>query len=113
MDDVHRSNFRTAAGEAQYMAAYDATLALWATPYQSLHVPTQWGYTHVVACGPTGAPPLVLLHGMSLSATMWFPNAPVWGREHRLYAVDTLGSAGKSVAARPLRNRADCAGCTP
>jgi pimeloyl-ACP methyl ester carboxylesterase len=47
---------------------------------------------------------------MGLSATMWFPNVADWGRHYRLYAVDTLGSAGKSIAVKPLKSRADCAG---
>jgi pimeloyl-ACP methyl ester carboxylesterase len=106
----HRSNFKTPQGEASYLAAYEATLTLWPIPYQSLQVLTRWGHTHVIACGPKDAPPLVLLHGMSLSATMWFANVADLGQKHRLYAVDTIGSAGKSVAVQPLTNRADLAG---
>lgn len=104
----HPSNFKTREGEAKYNAAYEATLSLWTIPYETLEVPTRWGRTRIVACGPKDAPPLVLLHGMSLSATVWFPNVADLSRDYRVYAVDTIGSAGKSVATRPLKGRADC-----
>jgi pimeloyl-ACP methyl ester carboxylesterase len=106
---AHPSPSKTRAGQAGYMAAYDAALRLWPIPYRSLELPTRWGPTHILASGPADAPPLVLLHGMGLSATMWFPNAADLGRNHRLYAVDTIGTAGKSLAVKPLRGRADCA----
>lgn len=101
--------FRSPEGQARYLAAYDAALSLWPVPYTSHMVPTRWGQTHVLSCGPEDGPPVVLLHGMSLSATMWFANAADLSRDHRLYAVDTIGSASKSLATQPLKNRADCA----
>ena len=104
------SNFKTSEGEAKYKAAYDATLTLWPIPYESLEVDTRWGSTHIIASGPKDAPPLILLHGMNLSATMWFPNIADLSGNYRVYAVDTIGSASKSVAHRPLKNRADCSG---
>lgn len=105
----HPSHSAPSRGEAEYIAAYDATLTLWAAPYESLWVHNNWGCTHVIACGPQDAPPLVLLHGMYLSSTMWFANAVELSRDRRIYAVDTIGSAGKSVAMRPLRSRDDLA----
>ena len=105
---MNPSNFKTAEGEAKYKAAYDATLTLWPIPYESLEVDTRWGSTHIIASGPKDAPPLILLHGMNLSATMWFPNIADLSRDYRVYAVDTIGSASKSVAHRPLKSRADC-----
>ncbi len=57
-------HFKTPKGEAEYIAAYETTLTLWAIPYEFLEVPTQWGRTHIIACGPKDAPPLILLHGM-------------------------------------------------
>ena len=104
------SNFKTAEGEAKYIAAYETTLTLWATPYKFLEVPTRWGRTHLIVCGPKDGPPLVLLHGMHLSATMWFSNIAVLSRKHRIYAVDTIGGVGRSVVVHPLKSRADLAG---
>ncbi len=104
------SNFKTPEGEAQYIAAYEATLSLWAIPYEFLELPTQWGRTHLIMCGQKDGPPLVLLHGMHLSATMWFSNIAALSRNYRIYAVDTLGGVGRSVVVQPLKSRADLAG---
>jgi pimeloyl-ACP methyl ester carboxylesterase len=104
-----QSTFKTPAGEHAYLAAYEAALDLWPVPHRSRHVPTRWGATHVLVTGPQDAPPLILLHGMNLSATMWYANVAPWSERYRVYAVDTIGSAGQSVAARPLVRRADCA----
>ena len=106
----HPSSFRTPDGKTRYSDAYDATLALWPVPFVSQQVITRWGHTHIVVSGPTDAPPLVLLHGMNLSATMWFPNIADWAHRYRVYAVDTIGSASRSVATQPPRNRAEFAG---
>jgi pimeloyl-ACP methyl ester carboxylesterase len=106
----HPSNFKTPRGETEYIAAYESTLTLWAIPYEFIEVPTQWGRTHLIVCGPKDAPPLVLLHGMHLSATMWFSNMAALSRSYRIYAVDTLGGVGRSVAVHPLKSKADLAG---
>ena len=92
------------------MAAYDAALTLWPVAYQSVVVPTRWGNTHLIVSGPKNAPPVVLLHGMNLSATMWFANVADLSNHYRIYALDIIGSAGKSIATHPLKNRADAAG---
>jgi pimeloyl-ACP methyl ester carboxylesterase len=44
---------------------------------------------------------------MNLSATMWFPNVAELAHRYRVYAVDTIGSASRSVASRPLKKRAE------
>ena len=103
------SGFRTPEGEAEYIDAYNATLALWPVPFDSQEVNTRCGLTHIIVSGPTGAPPLFLLHGMNTSATMWFPNVAELAHRYRVYAVDTIGSASRSVASRPLKNRAEFA----
>jgi pimeloyl-ACP methyl ester carboxylesterase len=106
----HSSSFKTPEDEAKYIAAYDATLSLWSVPHESLAVTTRWGSTHIIASGPQDAPTLVLLHGMNMSATMWFPNIDDLSRNYCIYAVDTIGSASKSIAIQPLKNRFDFAG---
>ena len=62
--------FKTPAGQARYFAAYDATLALWSVPVEALDLPTRFGPTHINACGPTDAPPLLLLPGQAISSTI-------------------------------------------
>ena len=40
------SIFKTPENQAKYMAAYDAVLALWPVPYESLDIPTRFGKSH-------------------------------------------------------------------
>lgn len=94
--------FKTPEGQARYFAAYEATLALWPVPAEALDVPTSFGTTHINACGPTDAPPLVLLPGQAISSTMWYPNIQAFSQAHRVYALDILGDMGKSVRTRPF-----------
>jgi hypothetical protein len=42
------SRFTSAKGEAQYMAAYDASMGLWPVPYEPIDVTTRYGRTHKV-----------------------------------------------------------------
>jgi pimeloyl-ACP methyl ester carboxylesterase len=46
---------------------------------------------------------------MHLSATMWFSNVAALGHNYRIYAVDTIGGVGRSVAVHPLNSRTDLA----
>ena len=105
----YSSIFKNPEDEAIYMAAYDAVLALWPVPYEFFDVPTRFGKTHVIASGLKGASPLVLLHAMGASATMWFPNIADLSREYRVYALDIIGDAGKSVVSFPPKNKSDYA----
>ena len=64
-------------------------------------MPTRYGRTHVNACGPQEAQPLLLLPGQAISSTMWYPNVGALSRAHRLLALDIIGDLGKSVSSRP------------
>jgi pimeloyl-ACP methyl ester carboxylesterase len=99
--------FKTLAGEAAYRAVYDAEMKSWPVPYEEIDVPSRFGTTHVIACGPKDAPPLVLLHGYMATATMWSPNIAPFSKEHRVYAVDVMGQPSKSVPDEPICNAAD------
>ncbi len=101
--------FATPDDCAKYLAAYDAMLALWRVPHDSIDVKTRFGSTHVNACGPEDGPPLVLLHGAGLSSTAWYANIPGLSADHRVYAVDVIGDAGKSVADRLMERPIDYA----
>ncbi len=91
------SVFKTVDGETAYLAAYDAAMKLWPVPYEEVDIPTRFGMTHVVTSGPQDAPPLVLLHGMLATLTMWSPNVADFSKEYRVYAIDTMGQPGKSI----------------
>jgi pimeloyl-ACP methyl ester carboxylesterase len=103
----HASAFKTPDGEARFRAAYDAALKLWPVPYEEIDIPTRFGTTHVVVCGPKTAPPLVLLHGYMATSTMWSPNILAFSKDYRVYAVDVMGQPGKSRPDEPICNAAD------
>jgi pimeloyl-ACP methyl ester carboxylesterase len=118
MTDVSPSGpvFKTADTAARFFAAYDAVLAQWpVTPQtrelgtpQALDVPSAYGTTRVHACGPPDGPPLILLHGGGATSTVWFANVGELSRTYRVYAVDTIGDAGRSVHnRRPTRTVGD------
>jgi pimeloyl-ACP methyl ester carboxylesterase len=92
-----RPAVQTGQGQPEYFAAYDAVLAQWPVAVESVDLQSPYGTTHVRICGPRDGTPLVLLHGGGASSTVWFANVGELSRNHRVYAVDTIGDAGRSV----------------
>lgn len=93
--------FKSAAGRDAVHAAYRALLADWPFPVERIRLPTRLGETHVVACGPKDAPPLVALHGAQANAAAYLGDAAAWARDFRVYAIDMIGEAGFSAEVRP------------
>jgi pimeloyl-ACP methyl ester carboxylesterase len=103
------SAFKSPKGEAEYMAAYEATMRLWPVPYESMDIPSRFGSTHLVICGPKDAPPLVLLHCYFTSLTIWAYNIADLSRDYRVYALDMMGQPSKSIPDQPISNREEMA----
>ncbi len=82
--------------DSAYYKAYDETLKLWKVSYEELYIPTANGTAHVIVSGPKNAAPLVLLHGMNASSTMWYPNMASLSKNHRVFAIDFILEPGKS-----------------
>ena len=70
---------------------------------------TSYGQTFVRISGPGDGYPLVLLHAAGLSSTAWFAYIAGLSARHRVYAVDVISDAGKSVADRLLVKREEYA----
>lgn len=101
------SPFKSPKGEAEFMAAYEATMKLWPVSYESMDITGRYGRTHLVASGPKDAPPLVLLHMFLTSLTQWAANIADFSREYRVYAVDVIGQPSKSIPDQPIQSRED------
>ena len=101
--------FASPDDRAKYLVSYEAMFSLWKVPYDSIDVKTRYGSTHINGCGPKGGQPLVLLHGAGLSSIAWFANMAELSRNHRVYAVDVIGDAGKSIADVLMEKRIDYA----
>lgn len=88
--------FKRKKEKKQYINSYNKALKLWQVAYKEENIATKYGNAHVIISGPKDASPLVLLHGMDASSTMWFPNSKDLSKNHRVYAIDFLMEAGKS-----------------
>ncbi len=83
--------------DLSYTQLYDRALTLWEVPYKEVECATSYGQAHVIVAGPEDAPPLVLLHGMNASSSMWYPNIKALAENHRVYAIDFFLEVNKSV----------------
>lgn len=101
------SIFKNEAVEQDYHLCYERSLALFEMDYISLHIPTACGETHVLCFGDPNKKPLLLLHGMTMSSTMWYPNIMQLVQEHCVYAIDVMGDFGKSKPLAAIRGRKD------
>lgn len=95
-----RPNFRSDEGIREMDAWYARMLTRIQTPHESRTIATRFGPTHMLVAGPPEAPPVVLLHGMEGTAISWRHQLNALTAEYRLYALDIIGSAGKSSPVR-------------
>ncbi|MDZ5610678.1 hypothetical protein U2I54_27720 [Bacillus pseudomycoides] len=77
--------------ETTYLQSYDKSLKLWPTIFLSYFVETPQGKTHIIESGNKLAQPLVLLHGVKMSSTMWYSNILHWSKQFRIICIDILG----------------------
>ncbi len=82
--------------DRNYFNSYNKSLTLWKTTFHELNIQTSLGNAHVIVSGPKNGEPVVLLHGMNASSTMWYPNVKALSQNHRVYAIDYLLEPGKS-----------------
>jgi pimeloyl-ACP methyl ester carboxylesterase len=94
--------FRSVEAKQRYLRRYDARAQTWPVLSESRMVPTSYGPTFVRISGPTGGPPLVLLHGIGGSSLQWEPNIAALSDSYRTYAVDNIYDYGRSVYTRPI-----------
>lgn len=93
--------FRSPRHARAIRAAYEAALSHWPAGHRRITVQTRHGTTHVIACGPAHAPPVVLIHGAQTTAASWQHYAGEGSKHFRLYAIDVIGEAGPSAPSRP------------
>ena len=82
--------------EEEFAQAYEKVLGQWPGAEVS-DLPSAFGTTRVLSCGPIDAPPLVLLPGGGATATAWFANVAALSQVARVHAVDLPGNAGYTV----------------
>ena len=102
-------NFRTQKGQEDYFKAYDKTLQLWDMSYSEKYIDTSFGKTHCLISGKTNAEPLILLHASSCGATIWYPNISLLSEKYRVYAIDLITEASKSILLSKIKTPEQCA----
>lgn len=90
------SIYNTPEVRARFEELYDAKMQEWPVPYDDLFVDTRFGTVHVIACGSETSPPLLLLHASGVAGWSWKFNAGELSKHFRIYAIDTIGDAGRS-----------------
>ncbi|GIH16282.1 alpha/beta fold hydrolase [Rugosimonospora africana] len=80
-----------------FLARYDAMLARWPVPHESVDVPGRHGTTRVNVCGVPDGPAVLLLHGGGSTSTVWWRTVGALAGTHRVVAVDVIGDSGRSV----------------
>jgi pimeloyl-ACP methyl ester carboxylesterase len=94
--------YRSEEARSEYLASYDRIAKDWPIHSECRVVPTSWGETFVRVSGPAGAPPLVLLPGISTSSLIWEANIAALSAQYRTYALDRNGDAGRSICTRRM-----------
>jgi pimeloyl-ACP methyl ester carboxylesterase len=87
--------FKSYEGEKQYFDCYDALLGKWPVSAKENRVETTYGETSILVCGKKSAPPVVLLHPLNTGSVVWAFGIETLAANHYVYAVDTIGDAGK------------------
>ncbi|MEE2034009.1 alpha/beta fold hydrolase [Rhodococcus chondri] len=98
------TDFATTAEGVAFYRAYDRVLAKWPVETTRVDLASQYGTTRVNSCGPSGAPPVILLPGGGATSAVWFANVATLAEGYHVYAVDLMGDVGRSVpSGTPLR----------
>jgi pimeloyl-ACP methyl ester carboxylesterase len=100
------SAFKSDEARAAYCRLYDEAIALSEVPVDESDIQSSFGTTHVLTAGDPSKPPLIALHGMATSSTMWLPLLPALTASHQVRMLDSIGDVGKSVATGVLSSPA-------
>lgn len=100
-----KSIYKTAGDKQRILELYRQKQNSLGMVCEDLYPETYAGTTHVLACGPLDGIPLVLLHGINAGAPVSLEVLKGLEDRFRIYAVDTIGQAGKSAENRlPLND---------
>ena len=92
------SNKEDNVKKSRFVQAYDSALMLFQVAFTEQDIETTYGKAHIITCGKSNGEPIVLLHGMNATSTMWYPNIKALAAHYRIYAIDFLLEPGKSVS---------------
>lgn len=105
----YQNMFTSDVARKRFLGAYDVAMDMWPQPRTAIDVETSFGSTYVHRYWPADGVPIVLLHGAGGNSANWFPQVPVLGKAHPVYAIDTVDDPGRSRARRPPAGSEDYA----
>jgi len=88
--------YKSEAGYHEIMKWYRGLLSQIDVPFEQKFVSTRFGQTHMLACGPVDAEPLILVQAVAGSAPLWRNQLSSLSQHFRVYALDTVGQPGLS-----------------
>jgi len=94
------SLFKSEAEKKEILRLYDEKLEELNIPYESLHVETSFGATHILKTGNSTAPPLILVHGSNGCAPIALECYPNLSKEYQVFALDVPAQPNKSAETR-------------
>lgn len=101
--------FANDASKQRYDRIYRALEDTWPVPSTQLDIPTSFGTTHVRKSGTGTETPIVLVHSLGANSLQWHIVIEDLCRDRVVYALDTIGTAGRSVQTAPLTGESDFA----
>ena len=96
VDDFEYVEIGEYATNNSFYQTYDRALQLYGVKLKQHDINTKKGTAHVIECGNVKGEPLVLLHGMNATSTMWYTNIKQLAEKYHIYAIDFLLEPGKS-----------------
>jgi pimeloyl-ACP methyl ester carboxylesterase len=96
-----KSIYKSDHYKEKLMEIYDAKLAEWPVPYESVYIDTPYGKIHVIVSGDVNAPAIVLVNASALSGWSWIHNVQELSKEYRTFAIDNIGEGGKNQMLTP------------
>lgn len=94
------SLFKSASGKREILDLYDQKLEALNIPYESIHLETTFGRTHILKTGNPTSPPLILVHGSNGCAPIALECYPNLSSKYQVFAVDVLAQPNKSAEVR-------------
>lgn len=88
--------FKTQEAKEAVFKYYNMLLSNLTVPYEEININTRFGNTFVLAAGDISHPPIILLHGSSMTSAMWISDINTLSSQHRVYAPDIPGEPGRS-----------------
>lgn len=88
--------FISQEGKTAVLEYYNNLLKNFAIPYKTASIQTRFGGTFALCAGERKNPPLVLLHGSSMSSAMWIGDMAVLYDKYYVIAPDIPGEPGQS-----------------